>query len=92
MKLDRDDRRIVGKDILKIEFGWPIGMPYCRPLRQGLYEVRRDISDRRIARVIFFIRYGNMVLLHGFVKKFQKTPRMDLDVATKRQKDVRNND
>ncbi len=53
LKLDEEDRKIIGKDIQKVEFGWPIGMPYCRPLGNRLYEVRSDISNQLIARVIF---------------------------------------
>jgi len=88
LKLDRDDRKIIGKDIQKVEFGWPLGMPYCKPLGHGLYEVRSDISGKRIARVIFFIKNNRMALLHGFVKKSQKTPQADLDLAKKRKKEV----
>ena len=69
------DRTRIGIDIGRVEFGWPIGMPTCRPLKDGLYEVRSGISDGRIARVIFYIDFeGQMVLLHGFIKKSQKTP------------------
>lgn len=92
LKLDIADRKTVGKDIQKVEFGWPVGMPYSKPLGQGLYEVRSNLSDRRIARVIFFTRENQMVLLHGFVKKSQKTPRTDLDLAVKRMKEVQNHD
>ena len=88
LKLKREDQKIVGKDIQKVEFGWPIGMPYSKPLGNGLYEVRSDISDKRIARVIFFIMNNSMVLLHGFMKKSQKTPQADLDLAKKRKKEV----
>ena len=63
-------------------------MPYSKPLGHGLYEVRSDISDKRIARVIFLITNNKMVLMHGFVKKSQKTPQADLDLAKKRKKEV----
>ncbi len=92
LKLEEEDRKIIGKDIQKVEFGWPIGMPYSRPLGQGIYEVRSDITDQRIARVIFCIKANEMILLHSFVKKEQKTPKPDLDLATKRKKEVDNND
>ncbi len=88
LKLDREDRKNVGKDIQKVEWGWPIGMPYSKPLGHGLYEVRSDISNKRIARVIFLIKNNRMVLLHGFVKKSQKSPQTDLDLAKKRKKEV----
>lgn len=92
LRLNRRDRKTIGKDIQKLEFGWPIGMPYSRPLGRGCYEVRSDISDKRIARVIFFIRNDRMVLLHGFVKKSRTTPNSDLRVAITRKKDVEKND
>jgi hypothetical protein len=56
LELSKDDRRIIGKDIQKVEFGWPIGMPYCRPLGHGLWEVRSDLTGGRIARTIFASR------------------------------------
>lgn len=89
MKLDRADRRILGEDIATAEYGWPVGMPVCRPLGKDLYEIRSDISHSRIARVIFCVVEGKMVLLHGFIKKTQKTAKADLDLALKRKKEVR---
>jgi len=56
LKLDSEDRKNVDKDIQKVEFGWPIGMPYSKPLGHGHYEVRSGISGKRIALVIFFIK------------------------------------
>lgn len=88
LDLSKDDRRVVGKDIQKVEFGWPIGMPYCRPLGRRLWEVRSDLTDGTIARVIFCIAEGEMVLLHGFVKKTQKTPSRDIDLALKRKREL----
>jgi len=88
LDLSKDDRRIIGKDIQKVEFGWPIGMPYCRSLASGLWEVRSDISGGRIARVIFCIADGEMILLHAFIKKTQKTPPQDIDIARKRKREI----
>lgn len=88
LDLDPEDRRIVGKDIQKVEFGWPIGMPYCRPLGRGLWEVRSNISSGRIARIVFYIIDGDMVLLHGFVKKTQKTPPQEIALALRRMKEL----
>jgi phage-related protein len=82
------DRRTIGQDIATAEFGWPVGMPHCRSLGQGLWEVRSDISDGRIARVIFAVVGGRMVLLHGFIKKSRKTPGSDLATAVKRLKEL----
>lgn len=84
--LDKEDRRRIGEDIKLVQFGWPVGMPVCRPMGQGLFEVRSRISDGRIARVMFCFLAGQIILLHGFIKKSQKTPKGDLDLALKRQK------
>ena len=83
-----EDRRLVGRDIQKVEFGWPLGMPYCRSLGQGLWEVRSDLTDGKIGRVIFCIERGCMVLLHGFIKKTQKTPGAEIELAMKRMKEL----
>jgi phage-related protein len=77
-----EDRKRVGEDIKTVEFGWPIGMPVCRPLGDGVYEVRSNLSQNRIARTLFYIdKMGRMVLLHGFIKKTRRTPDEDLDLA-----------
>src|SRR6516164_3084236 len=80
--LSPEDRKHIGEDIKTVEFGWPVGMPVCRPLSEGVYEVRTKLTQNRIARVLFYIdKKGRMVLLHGFIKKTQKTPDEDLDRA-----------
>jgi phage-related protein len=80
--LSPEDRKTIGEDIKTVEFGWPIGMPVCKPLGGGIYEVRSSLAQNRIARVLFYIdRRGRMILLHGFMKKTQKTPREDLELA-----------
>jgi phage-related protein len=86
--LPPDDRKIVGRDIATAEFGWPLGMPLCRSLGGGLWEVRSDLPGGRIARVVFCAADGRMVLLHGFVKKTRATPRPDLDLARRRKKEL----
>lgn len=88
--LPSEDRIILGIDIATVEFGWPVGMPVCRPItaRRGLWEVRSTLAGNRIARVLFCLHDGRMVLLHGFVKKTQKTPDIDLDLAVKRKKEI----
>ncbi|MCW5721580.1 MAG: type II toxin-antitoxin system RelE/ParE family toxin [Devosia sp.] len=86
--LSADDRRMIGADIQTVEFGWPVGMPTCRSIsgRKGLWEVRSTLSDGRIARVFFCIQAGQMVLLHGFEKKTQKTPDHEIETAVRRMK------
>ncbi len=86
--LDAQDRRIIGEDIRTVEFGWPVGIPVCRPLGRGLFEVRSAITKKRISRVLFSIHGGKMVLLHGFIKKTRKTPEDDLAIALKRKREV----
>jgi phage-related protein len=86
--LDSEDRRIIGSDIRTVEFGWPIGMPICRPMGNGLFEVRSTISGKRIVRILFCIHEGTMILLHGFVKKTRKTLEADFAIALKRKREV----
>jgi phage-related protein len=87
-EMARDDRRLIGTDIRTVEYGWPIGMPTCRPMGAGLYEVRTSLIGNRIARVMFCVIASNMVLLHGLIKKTAKTPANDLKLARKRQRMV----
>jgi phage-related protein len=82
--LSIDDRKVIGKDIQKVEFGWPIGLPVCRPLGDGLWEVRSVLPDGCTARVLFGFSEGAMVLLHGFIKKTKKTPQHDRKLALSR--------
>jgi phage-related protein len=88
LELPEADRHTVGKDIQKVEFGWPLGRPHCAPLGAGLWEVRSALDGARIARVIFCMGDGHMILLHGFIKKTRKTPQADIDLALKRKKEV----
>jgi phage-related protein len=86
--LPNDDRQTLGRDLRLVEMGWPIGMPLCRPLGGGLWEARSTLAGNRIARILFCATHGHMVLLHGFIKKTQKTPEGELDLARKRKKEV----
>ena len=63
-------------------------MPYCRPLGHGLWEVRSDLAGGRIARLIFCIAEGEMIMLHGFEKKTRKTPKTDIEIARKRMREI----
>ena len=86
--LSADDRKIVGEDIKDVEFAWPIGMPLCRPLSRGLWEVRSSLTQGRIARVLFCEHESKMVLLHAFIKKTRKTPASDPELAIRRKKEI----
>ncbi len=85
--LKRDNRKAIGEDIKTAQFGWPLGMPLIRKLETGLWEVRSTFSHG-IARVLFTVEDNIMVLLHGFVKKSQKTPANELIAARKRLADL----
>lgn len=73
---------------MRVQWRWPVGMPLCRPLGSGLWEVRSSLPSNRIARVIFCAHEGELVALHGFIKKTRKTPKDDLDLAAKRKKEL----
>jgi len=80
--VDREDRRLIGEDIKTVEFGWPIGMPTCRPMGDGLHEARTNLPKNRISRVFFYIdKLQRMVLLHAIIKKSRTTADDDLDLA-----------
>lgn len=85
--LPLEARKAIGMDIKTIQFGWPLGMPLVRKMEAGLWEVRSDIPDG-IARLLFTTVGPTMVLLHGFVKKADKTPKADLKLAQQRKKEV----
>ena len=85
--MDAASRHRIGEDIRTVELGWPVGMPVCRPLGNGLFEVRTNLKDS-IARILFCIRNGEMWLLHGFIKKSPKTPPQDLELAQQRKKEL----
>ncbi len=82
------ERKIIGVDLKTIEYGWPVGMPTCRSMGKGLYEVRSNLPDGKIARVFFCIYQEQMVLLHGFIKKSQKRPKQEFDLALKRKSNL----
>ena len=78
-----EERKSIGADIKTVQFRWPVGLPWVRSLGAGLWEVRSNLADRT-ARVIFAIDGGEMILLHGFIKKTRKTPAAELELAKKR--------
>lgn len=87
-ELPRDDQRTIGRDIAKVQYGWPIGLPLCRPLAGGLWEVRSSLPSNREGRVLFGFHDGTLIALHAFIKKTQKTPADELALARKRLKEV----
>ena len=86
--LSRDDKRIIGRDIAKVQYGWPVGLPLCRPLSGGLWEVRATLPSNRQARIFFGFHDGMLIALHAIMKKTQKTPTDDLALARRRFKEL----
>jgi phage-related protein len=87
--LPREDRNAIGQDLMRLQWRWPIGMPLCRNLGDGLWEVRSTLPSNRIARVIFCAHAGELVVLNGFLKKSRRTPPDELDLARKRMKELK---
>lgn len=87
--LPAGDRKAIGTDLKRVQEQWPIGMPVCRPLNAGLWEVRTILSGKRVARTVFCFHEGVAVVLHAFIKKTQKTPPAELALARERMKEVK---
>src|SRR3954469_9268113 len=85
--LDDRDRSAIGLDLMRVQFRWPVGMPLCRPMGDGLWEVRTNLPSGRIARVLFCGLEGYIVVLHGFIKKSRQTPIDELALARRRKKE-----
>lgn len=92
LELERDDRLTIGADLQRVQYRWPIGMPLCRSLGHGLWEVRTSLSGNRIARVLICFHDGLLYALHGFIKKTQATPKTELLLARKRMNEVEHGD
>jgi len=86
--LPEDDRRTIGVGLATVQVGWPVGLPLCRPLGGGLWEVRSGLPSHRITRLLFCVHEGRIVIVHGFIKKSQKTPQNELELARKRIKEI----
>jgi phage-related protein len=86
--LAQADKKVIGRDIAKVQFGWPVGLPLCRPLSGGLWELRTTLPSRREARVFFAFQEGTLIALHALIKKTQKTPIEDMVLARQRLSEV----
>ena len=86
--LDTADRQSIGADLHRVQMQWPLGMPLCKNLSGGLWEVRCTLQGGRIARLLFCLRGSDIIVLHGFFKSTQMTPMVDLKIAKKRMKEV----
>ncbi len=83
------ERHVIGRDLMRAQWRWPVGMPLCRPMGQGLWEVRSMLPSHRIARVLLCVYEEKLVVLHGLIKKTAKTPPGDLDLARRRMKEIK---
>ena len=83
-ELEIDRRRAIGRDLMRLQYRWPVGMPLCRSMGGGLWELRSDLPGNSISRLLFCFCKGHLVVLHGFIKKTSKTPRIDLELARAR--------
>lgn len=86
--LPEADRNVIGRDLMRVQYRWPVGMPLCRPLGGGLWEVRSDLPSSRIARLLFCFNKGRLVVLHGFIKKTKKAPADEMEIARKRKDEL----
>jgi phage-related protein len=87
-ELPKAERQAIGIVLLRAQWRWPVGMPLCRPLGGGLWEVRTNLPTKRTARVLLCLYRDHLVALHGFIKKTRTTPDADLALARKRQKEL----
>ena len=88
LSLTKADRRLIGNDVLKVQYCWPIGKPLVDNLGDGLWEVRSRLNDR-VARILFCVEGSTIVLLHGFIKKTQQTPQRAIKLAMQRMNQLR---
>jgi phage-related protein len=86
--LEQEERQAIGHNLLKAQWRWPVGMPLCRPMGDGLWEVRTNLPTKRTARVLLCLHHDHLVALHGFIKKTRTTPPDDLATARKRQREL----
>lgn len=82
-QLDPVSRKKLGEDLLTLQLGWPLGMPLAKKIETGLWEQRSRVVNG-IARILFTVVAGRLILLHGFVKKSRKIPASELELARKR--------
>jgi phage-related protein len=87
-ELPEEERQSIGTDLLRAQWRWPLGMPLCRAMGGGLWEVRTDLPTNRTARVLICFYREHLVALHGFIKKTRATPDEDLELACKRKKEL----
>lgn len=90
--LTKDEKITIGSDLRTVQMGFPIGMPLCRPLGDGLFEVRSSLPTRKEARLIFFQQGRDLIVVNGFIKKTQKTPDEEIGKARTRKREYQTRD
>ncbi|HYW15369.1 MAG TPA: type II toxin-antitoxin system RelE/ParE family toxin [Allosphingosinicella sp.] len=90
-ELSAEEKKIVGENLKTVQIGFPMGLPLCRALGDGLYEIRSSLPSKREFRLIFFFDRARQVLLvvHALIKKSAKLAKADLDLARKRREEFR---
>lgn len=87
--LAEPERDTIGQDLMRLQYRWPVGMPLCRAMGDGLWELRTDLPSNRIARLLFSVQEGHILVLHGFIKKTRRTPGEDLELARRRKSEFK---
>ncbi len=85
--LDKGEKAVIGADLRTVQIGFPLGMPICRPLGTGLYEVRSSLPTRKEARLVFFQDGSDLVIVAGFIKKTRETPKIEIERSKSRKKE-----
>ena len=79
--------KMVGLMEILEERGYSLREPYSAPLEDGIFELRA-VQGSNISRALFFFYVeGRIVITHGFIKKTQKTPRAQIELAKKYRSD-----
>lgn len=87
-ELTKEEKRIIGTDLKTIQVSWPLGMPLVKNVGNSIWEARSNLPQGKISMIFFVIYNDTIVLLHGFIKKAQKIPPKELDLAKKRRQQL----
>lgn len=81
-----DDRKIVGRDLMRLQIGYPMGPPLCKPIKQPIWELRSSLPSKREMRLLyrFDADAQQIVVVHAFIKTTRTTPKADINLALKR--------
>jgi phage-related protein len=85
--LPADDRKVVGRDLMRLQIGYPMGPPLCKPLKPPIWELRSSVPSKREVRLLYFFDGPSQVIVvvHAFIKARRTTPKADIDIAEKRK-------